>query len=737
MPAMRKLMPVFVSLVSSAAAQTPAVTPNYPIAPRGEHVDDYHGKKVPDPYRWLEDLDSSQTTAWVKAQNELTFGFLERLPQRAPFRDRLTTLWNYERVGVPAKEGGRYFFSKNSGLQNQSVFYVQEKLHAEPRVLIDPNSLAKDGTVALTSAKPSSDGKWVGYSTAAAGSDWNEFRVRSVDTGKDTNDIIKWVKFSGFGWTKDNRGFFYSRYPVPEVDAGTGNTFSKLSNQRMYYHRLGTPQSEDRLIHEVASEPQWFVRGGTTEDGRYAIIHISRGSSFENLVSFVDLGHPLAPKIDAPVQPLIEQWEAEYDVIGSAGTVFYVVTNFEAPRKRLVAIDTKAPAKTNWKTLIPEGTDVIDSVDIIGGRFVVKTMHDASSRLAVYAKDGKPLGTIALPGLGTVASVSGREDENEFFYSFTSFATPTTNFRHDVATNTGEIFQAPKVAFSPAEYETKQIFFTSKDGTRVPMFISHKKGLKLDGTTPTIMHGYGGFDVSQTPAFSVTMLTWMEAGGIYALPNLRGGGEYGRAWHEAGTKDKKQNVFDDFIAAAEWLFAHKYTSPAKLVLSGGSNGGLLVGAVINQRPDICRVAWPAVGVMDMLRFHKFTIGYAWTSDYGSSEDPQGFKYLSAYSPLHNVKAGAKYPAVLITTADHDDRVHPAHSFKYAAAMQAAVQKDLQTRPVLIRIETKAGHGAGKPTTKVIEEAADKLAFAAHFVGLKGPSTSGGAGTPAGTPGTGQ
>ncbi len=704
--------------------QAAVVAGDYPAAPRGDQVDNYHGTSVADPYRWLEDLDSPATTAWVEAENKLTFGFLETLPQRAQFRERLTKLWNFERIGVPFKEGGRTFFSKNSGLQNQAVFYVQEKPGAEPRVLIDPNTLAKDGTVALTGTHASKDGKLVAYSTAAAGSDWNEFRVRSVDTGEDTKDVIQWVKFSGFGWTSDHRGFFYSRYPAPVVEAGTGKTFSKLEHQRMYYHRLGTPQSEDRLIHEVADQPQWFVRGGTTEDGRYAIIYISRGSSFENLIRFADLGDPKAPKIDAPVQPLIETWEAEYNVVGSDGTVFYVVTNLGAPRKKLVAIDTKAPAKANWKTLIPEGTDVIDSVDIIGGKFVVKSMHDASSRLAVYAKDGKPLGEIALPGLGTVANVSGREDENEFFYNFTSFARPTTNFRHDVATNKGEVFQAPKVAFNPGDYETKQIFYASKDGTRVPMFITHKKGVKLDGTTPTILYAYGGFDISLTPTFSVTMLTWMEAGGIFAQPNLRGGGEYGRAWHESGTKERKQNVFDDFIAAAEWLFANKYTSPAKLVLSGGSNGGLLVGAVINQRPDLARVAWPAVGVMDMLRFHKFTIGYAWTSDYGSSDDPAGFKYLSAYSPLHTMKPGAKYPAVLVTTADHDDRVHPAHSFKYMAALQATAAKDLVNRPAMIRIETKAGHGAGKPTTKVIEEAADKLAFAAHFVGMKGPAASG-------------
>ncbi len=718
--AMRNVLPALVPLIACTAVAAATMPTDYPAANRGEHVDTYHGKKVADPYRWLEDLDSPATTAWVEAQNKLTYGLLESLPQRAKFRDRLTALWNYERIGLPFKEGGRTFFSKNSGLQNQAVFYVQEKPGAEARVLIDPNTLAKDGTVALTTTRVSKNGKFVVYGTAAAGSDWNEYRVRSVDTGEDTKDLIQWVKFSGLGWTADNRGFFYSRYPAPTIEAGTGKTFSKLENQRMYYHRLGTPQTEDKLIHEIKAEPKWFVRGGTTEDGRYLIVYISRGSSSENLVRFVDLGDPLAPKIDAKVQPLVETWGAEYTVVGNDGTLLYVITNADAPRKKLVAIDATNPAKANWKTLIPESADVIDTIEIVGGKFVVKSMHDASSRLAVYAKDGKPLGTIALPGLGTVASVSGREDENEFFYNFTSFARPTTNFRHDVSTNKGDVFQAPKVAFNPGDYETKQVFYQSKDGTRVPMFISHKKGLKLDGTTPTILYGYGGFDISLTPSFSVSNLTWMEAGGVFAQPNLRGGGEYGKAWHDAGTKERKQNVFDDFIAAAEWLFTHKYTSPAKLVLSGGSNGGLLVGAVINQRPDIARVAWPAVGVMDMLRFHKFTIGYAWTSDYGSSDDAAGFKYLSAYSPMHNVKAGVKYPAVLVTTADHDDRVHPAHSFKYMAAMQAGVAKDLKNSPAMIRIETKAGHGAGKPTTKVIEEAADKMAFAAHFLGMKGP-----------------
>ncbi|MDO8545352.1 MAG: prolyl oligopeptidase family serine peptidase [Opitutaceae bacterium] len=700
------------------AATARAAPVDYPAAPRGEVVDDYHGAKVADPYRGLEDLDSPATRAWVEAQNRLTFGFLESLPQRAYFRDRLTALWNYPRVGIPRKEGGRYFFSRNTGLQNQSVYFVQESLPAAPRVLIDPNALAKDGTIALTATRPSWDGKWLAYGTAAAGSDWNEFRIRSVDTADDSGDLVRWVKYSDLAWTRDNAGFFYSRYPAPSKEEGTGKTFSDLANHRLYYHRRGTTQAEDRLIHEVPEQPKWFVNATVSEDGRYLVIAIERGTDTENLLRYVDLGDPRAPKLDRPVVPLVTEWDADCNFIGNDGPVFYVLTDLDAPRKRVVAIDTRLPARSSWKTIVPQSDDVIESVDIVGGRLVVRTMHDASSRLRVYAKDGRSLGEIALPGIGTVSALSGREDENEFFYTFTSFAVPRTNYRHDVATNRGEVFQAPKVAFNPADYETWQIFYASRDGTRVPMFITSRKGLALDGKAPAVLYGYGGFDVSLTPWFSVAMLSWLEAGGILAVPNLRGGGEYGRAWHEAGMKERKQNVFDDFIAAAEWLFANHYTSPAKLVLSGVSNGGLLVGAVMNQRPDLGRVAWPGVGVMDMLRFHKFTIGHAWTSDYGSSDDPAGFKTLLAYSPLHTVRRGASYPAVLVTTADHDDRVHPGHSFKYAAAMQAAVAKDLTNHPVLIRIETRAGHGAGKPMTKVIEEAADKLAFAAHFVGMR-------------------
>lgn len=715
---MRKMSLGVLTLVTTLpVVSAPPPAWHYPPAARGDTVDDYHGVKVADPFRWLEDLDSKETRAWVEAENKLTFDFLATLPQRAYFQARLTALWNYPRVSVPFKEGGRYFFSKNTGLQNQAVFYVQENLQAQPRLLIDPNTLAKDGTVALTATRVSRDGKWVAYSTAAAGSDWNEIHVRSVDTGTDTKDLIQWVKFSEASWTKDNAGFFYSRYPAPPAVAGAGTTFSALEHQRVYYHQLGTPQSHDRLVYERADEPQWFVNGATTEDGRYLIITTSRGASPENLLSIVALGDPLAPNIGAKVVPLVSEWNAEYDVIGNQGPILFVLTNLGAPKKRVMAIDTRAPAAANWKTLIPEGGDTIDSVLLVGGRFVVRSMHDASSRLALFAEGGKAIADVPLPGIGTVGAISGREDETEFFYNFTSFAQPATNFRHDVATNQGEVFNAPHVAFNPNDYETKQVFYASKDGTRVPMFITHRKGLEIDDNTPALLYGYGGFDISLTPAFSVTNLVWMEAGGIYAQPNLRGGGEYGKAWHDAGTKQHKQNVFDDFIAAAEWLFAHHYTSPAKLVLSGGSNGGLLVGATVNQRPDLCRVALPAVGVMDMLRFHKFTVGYAWVSDYGSSDDPAGFRYLYAYSPLHTVRAGAKYPAILVTTADHDDRVYPAHSFKYTATLQAEAANTNDSGPILIRIETRAGHGAGKPTSKIIDESADKLAFAAHFLGM--------------------
>ena len=688
----------------------------YPPAARGDVVDDYHGAKVAEPYRWLEDLDSPATRAWVAAENKLTFDFLKELPQRAWFHERLTQLWNFPRYGLPFKEGGRYFFTKNDGLQNQAVLYVQSALGAEPRMLLDPNVLAKDGTVALTSIQVSHDGRWLAYGTAAAGSDWTEFRVRNVETGQDTNDRIQWVKFSDPAWTRDSRGFFYSRFPATKAE-GTGTTFSELAHQQVYYHRLGTPQAEDKLTFAYPDEPKWFVGAEVTEDGRYAVVSIRRGDSNNNLLRIIALGDPATPEVGAPIVTLIDTWDAKYDVIGNDGPVLYVLSNRDAPRNRIIAIDTRAPKPADWKVLVPETDDTIESAAVIGGKLVVRTMHDASSRLILYAKDGTPAGSVSLPGLGTVGGMSGHEEDPELFYSFTSFTQPAANFRYDLSVGKGELFQSPKPAFDLSAYETGQVFYTSKDGTRVPMFITHKKGLQITGATPALLYAYGGFDIPMTPAFSVANLVWLEMGGVYAVPNLRGGGEYGKAWHEAGTKERKQNVFDDYIAAAEWLIARHYTSPSRLVISGGSNGGLLIGATLNQRPDLCRVAWPAVGVMDMLRFQKFTIGYAWVSDYGSSDDPAGFTYLRAYSPLHTMKSGVRYPAVLVTTADHDDRVYPAHSFKYAAAMQHSVYDGLGALPVMIRIETRAGHGAGKPTSKQIDEAADKLAFAAHFLDL--------------------
>lgn len=707
-------------LLLTCLASLPLVaqqTWQYPASTRGTTVDTYHGTQVADPYRWLEDLDSLETQSWVAAQNQLTMPFLSKLPAREKLKARLTELWNFERYGLPTKEGGRYFYSKNSGLQNQSVLYVQEKLKAESRVLIDPNTLSKDGTVALTTLEFSPDGKLVLYGVAAAGSDWNEFRVREVDSGKDLPDKLVWIKFSGASWTKDGKGFFYSRYPAPKQDSGNAKTFAALEHQKLYYHRLGTPQSEDILIYEMPEQPKWFVGGGTTDDGRYLIVHISRGSSDENILSYVDLGDPLKPDLKAPVKPLISEWKAQHSVVGNVGSRFILKTTLGAARSRVVAIDLASPAESSWTTLIPENADTLETVMVAGGKLLVRYMHHAANTLQLFSLEGKELGSIPLPGLGTVSGISGKPEDDELFFSFTSYTRPQTNYRYDLKTGKTELLQFPTLKFNPDDYETVQAFYTSKDGTKVPMFITKKKGMKTSANTPALLYAYGGFNISMKPGFSVQAMVWLEQGGIYVVPNLRGGGEYGREWHEAGTKERKQNVFDDFIAAAEYLFAQNYSSPSKLVLSGGSNGGLLVGAVVNQRPDLCRVAWPAVGVMDMLRFHKFTIGYAWISDYGSSDTAEGFKYLRAYSPLHTVKEGAKYPAVLVTTADHDDRVHPAHSFKYTSALQAGAYNGPGALPVMVRIETKAGHGAGKPTSKQIDEAADKLAFAVHFLGM--------------------
>lgn len=682
---------------------------SYPVARRSEQVDDYHGTKVADPYRWLEDLDSAETASWVQAENKLTFDYLNQIPERAAIKARLTKLWNYERYGIPSKEGDRYFYTKNDGLQNQSVVYTVNSLDAEGTVLIDPNKLSSDGTVALAEDDVTDDGKLMLYGLAASGSDWNELHVRDVATGKDLPDVIKWVKFSGLSWTQDGKGFFYSRYDEP---AATNKLAAVNEYHKLYYHKLGTQQSEDVLAYSSNDEKMkgWFFNGDVTEDGRYLIISVLPGSSSESRVYFKDL-----QQRDAPVVKLLDDEGVAQYFIGNDGPIFWFLTDRDAPTKKIIAIDTRSPERKNWKVVIPEAKETLDNVSVVGDMFIASYLKDAQTVVKLFDLKGKFVREVTLPGIGTAKGFNGKRRDRETFYSFTGYTMPTTIYRYDMGSGKSTIFRQPKVDFNPNDYETKQVFYTSKDGTRVPMFITHKKGIKLDGQNPTYLYGYGGFDISMTPAFSVSNLVWMEMGGVYAVANLRGGGEYGKEWHEAGMKLRKQNVFDDFIAAAEWLIKNKYTSTPKLAIGGGSNGGLLVGACLTQRPELFGAALPAVGVMDMLRFVKFTIGAAWTSDYGSPDNAEEFKALYAYSPLHNLKPGTSYPATLITTADHDDRVWPGHSFKFAAAMQAA---QAGTAPVLIRIETKAGHGAGKPTTKQIEEVADKWGFLVHTMGMK-------------------
>jgi prolyl oligopeptidase len=679
----------------------------YPESKKVNHVEDLHGVKVADSYRWLEDLDSPQTKAWVESQNRVTFGYLNEIPERDSIKKRLTKLWNYERYSIPSREGDSYFYTKNNGLQNQNVVYTTKSLNEDGKVLLDPNTLSTDGTVALSGTRYSKDGKLMAYGLASSGSDWQEWHVRDVETGKDLPDVIKWVKFSGASWSLDGKGFYYSRYDEPKADSkmAGANYFQKL-----YYHRLGTPQSEDVLVYHRPDKKEWMIGGGVTDDGRYLIINISTGSSSKNALFYKDLQAK-----DASVVELINGFDANYGVIDNDGPVFYLRTNLNAPKGRIIAIDTRKPERDNWKELVPQANDVLGGINVVNNMFVTSYLKDARTQLKIFDLNGKFVREVQLPGIGSSSNIVGQRKDKEGFYSFQSYTTPSTIYRYDMVSGKSTVFRQPKVDMNPYDYETKQVFYTSKDGTRVPMFISHRKGLKLDGGNPTLLYGYGGFNSSQTPGFSVSNLVWMEMGGVFAVANLRGGGEYGKEWHEAGTKLKKQNVFDDFIAAGEWLIGNKYTQPSKLAVMGGSNGGLLVGAVVNQRPDLFGAALPAVGVMDMLRFHKFTIGWAWVSDYGSPDNPEEFKALYAYSPYHNLKPGTKYPAILVTTADHDDRVVPSHSFKYAARLQEA---QAGPNPVLIRIETKAGHGSGKPITKTIEEVSDKWGFLVRALNMQ-------------------
>lgn len=675
----------------------------YPTSRKIEQTDEYHGIKIADPYRWLEDPDSEETKAWIEAQNQVTFAYLSEIPAREKIKQRLTQLWDYEKYSIPFKQGDRYFYFKNDGLQNQSVLYTLTSLDGEAQVLIDPNTLSEDGTIALSGLAISENGKLMAYGLSASGSDWQEWKVRDVETGEDLSDHLQWVKFSGASWTHDHQGFFYSRYDEQ-------NEKSKLEDvnyyQKLYYHRLGTPQSEDQLIYERPDQKEWGFSGGVSEDGKYLIVSVWRGTDPQNLIFYKDLTNP-----EAQVIELINEFDAEYGFIDNEGSLFWFQTDLDAPRRRVIAIDTTTNTSTE---VIPQSTETLQGIGILNNQFVTSYLKDAYTQIKIFNLEGEFVREVALPGIGSAGGFGGKRHDTETFYSYTSFTAPNTIYHYNMVTGESTLYRQPQVDFNPDDYETKQVFYSSKDGTKVPMFITHKKGLQLDGNNATYLYGYGGFGASITPSFSVSRVVWLEMGGIYAIANLRGGGEYGEEWHQAGTKLNKQNVFDDFIAAAEWLIDNKYTTPAKLAIAGGSNGGLLVGACMTQRPELFGAALPAVGVMDMLRFHKFTIGWAWCSEYGSPENQEEFEVLYRYSPLHNLKPGTPYPATMITTADHDDRVVPAHSFKFTAALQETHKGE---QPVLIRIETKAGHGAGKPTAKIIEEIADEWAFLVRTLGL--------------------
>jgi prolyl oligopeptidase len=686
----------------ATAASVPPLT--YPLAPRGTQVDEYHGVKVPDPYRWMEDIDSPDTRTWVAAQGQLSREFLDSIGGRDSMTQRLRDIWNYERWSPPVRYGGNWFFTHNDGLQNQSVVFVMKDLRAGEvggaRLLLDPNTLSADGTVALRERAISADGRLFAYALSEAGSDWQVWRVRDVATGQDLPDTLKWSKAGGGSWRKDGSGFYYTAYDPPKEGAAlkAANEYEKL-----YFHRLGTPQSDDELIYTRGDNPGWLVSGAVTDDGHFLIIQASLGTDIRNTVLVQDLSKP-----HAPIVPVIPVPMATYDVIDAVGNLLLVRTDDAAPKHRIIGIDLANPASAHWRTVVAEGRDTIDAASFAGGQLLVHRLKDAHSTVQRYAPSGKLLGDLDLPGIGTVTGLEGHAEDAEVCYGYSGFGTPPSVFRVDLDNGSVSLWRTPRLkGFVPADYETQQVFTRSKDGTRVPLFITARKGTKLDGANPTILYGYGGFNSSVTPSFSPFIAAWVQMGGVYAVVNLRGGGEYGRAWHEAGMKVRKQNVFDDFIAAANYLSAAHWTNPKRLAIRGGSNGGLLVGAVEEQRPDIAAAAIVQVGVLDMLRFRQFTVGKAWEADYGSVDIPEEFRALYKYSPYHNVRAGVDYPATLIMTGDHDDRVFPAHSFKFAAAMQHA---DPHGQPILLRVETRAGHGQGMPTAKLIDEVVDVYAF---------------------------
>ncbi len=677
---------------SQKQPKQPKISVKYPETKKGDQKDVYFGQEIADPYRWLEDDRSAETAEWVKAQNKVTFDYLAQIPYRADMEKALTDMWNYPKEGTPWKKAGKYFFSKNNGIQNQAVLYVKDNLTAAERVLIDPNTLSKDGTTSLGQVSISKDGKTVAYMLSTGGSDWNEIHTKTID-GKDLTDVIKWVKFSGIAWYQD--GFFYSAYDAPK-----GSALSQKNEfQKVYYHKMGTEQSKDILIYEDKSSSLKTFSAGTTEGEQFLILTIEKGGEKGNTLMMHKLD-----KLVAPFTTVVNTFGSDYGVVDNIGDDLFIITNAGAPNYKLVKFNAKT---TQFTDVIAEKEDVLQSTSFIGNKIIAKYLHNASSKLNVFAQDGKYEQDIKLPEIGTVNAITGEKESNEMFYGFTSFTNPGCIYKMDVSNLKSEVYKQIQMAFKPSKYVSEQVFYVSKDGTKVPMFITYKEGMKKDGKNPLLLYGYGGFNISLTPSFSVSRMLFLENGGICVTANLRGGGEFGEKWHEAGTKLKKQNVFDDFIAAAEYLIKEKYTEAKKIAIQGGSNGGLLVGACMTQRPDLFGVALPQVGVMDMLRYHKFTIGWAWETDYGSSDSLAQFQNLIKYSPIHNVKEGVCYPATLVTTADHDDRVVPAHSFKFIAELQAKQKCD---NPVLIRIETMAGHGAGKSTAKIIQEAADMWAF---------------------------
>lgn len=700
--------------VRGQSTDSAGAPPNYPPARRAATEDTYFGQKIAAPYQWMEDLDSPEVKQWVEAENTLTFSYFEKVPIRHWIRERLNILWNYARESAPVMvKGGRLFFSRNTGLQNQSVVFTEDSPDGAPRELLDPNKLSTDGSVALMGYEPSPDGRLLVYNLSQGGSDWMTLRVRNVANGQDLPDVVRWVKFSDASWTDDGKGFFYSRYPEPAA----GRAISEqVVNQKLYYHRLGADQRQDTLIYARTDLPAWTIGGDVSEDGRYLFIYLNNGTAPENELFYVDLGDPMNPAVAAAPQPLYTNNDAAYSVVGREGKTFFIQTTLDAPRGRIVAADLDRPEPSHWRPLIPQGEGVIQSASMAGGRILVNYQVVAKSRLALFKADGQALGDIALPALGSVAGISARNDSQTVYYDFSSFLYPASVYRHDLADGGTRTFFAPKVAFDPAPYDVKQIFYPSKDGTQVPMFIVAKRGLPLDGDNPTVLYGYGGFDITITPGFNPALPVWLELGGVYAVAGLRGGGDYGETWHEAGMLGRKQNVFDDFAWAARWLIAQKYTSSKRLGIQGYSNGGLLVGASITEHPELFGAAYAGAGVLDMLHYQKFSGGALWAPEYGESDNEKAFAWLKAYSPLQNVKPGVCYPPTIITTADHDDRVVPSHSYQFAAALQ---HDQGCANPILIRVETKTSHGY-MPTDKRIAQTADVWAFEAHNLGVNEP-----------------